>query len=77
LATSDGVPAQPCNPVEFGNATTTLLSGEEGNIESAALFVESSDQLVDQAMLFGNSTLGTTFTVRTTTVMNNFFHETQ
>lgn len=76
LATSDGVPAQPCNPGEFGNATTALLSGEEGDIESAALFVESSDQLVNQAMLFGNRTLGTAFTVRTTTVMNNFCHET-
>ena len=76
LATSDGIPAQPCNPGEFGNATTTLLSGEEGDIESAALFVESSDQLVNQSMLFGNRTLGTTVTVRTTTVMNYFCHET-
>ena len=76
LATSDGIPAQPCNPGEFGNAATTLLSGEEGDIESAALFVESSDQVVNQAMLFGNRTLGTTFTVRTTTVMDYFCHET-
>ena len=77
LATSDGVPAQPCNPGEFGSATTTLLSGEEGDIESSALFVKSSDQLIDQAMLFSNCTLGTALTVWTTTVMNNFCHETQ
>ena len=76
LATSDGIPAQPGNPGEFGNATTTLLMGEEGDIESAALFVESSNQLVNQSMLFGNRTLGTTFTVWTTTVMNDFCHET-
>jgi hypothetical protein len=73
---SNGVAAQSCNPGKFGNATTTVLSDKEGDIESAALFVEGSDQLVDQAMLFGNRTSGTALTVRTTTVMNDFCHET-
>lgn len=70
------ISAQSSNPGEFGNATMTLLSGEEGDIESAALFVESINQLVNQSMLFGNRTLGTALTVRTTTGMHYFCHET-
>jgi hypothetical protein len=42
----------------LGDPTTTLLSGEEGDKKPATLFVESSDQLINQLMLFGNRTLG-------------------
>jgi hypothetical protein len=58
----------------LGDAPTTLLSGEEGDKEPPALFVESSDQPIDQLMLFGDCTLGATSTVRTTTAMNDFCH---
>jgi hypothetical protein len=75
LATSDGIAAQASDPGEFGDATTTLLSSEEGDKKPSALFVKGSNQLIDQLMLFGNRTLGTTNTVRTTAVMNDFRHK--
>jgi hypothetical protein len=59
----------------LGNTPTTLFSGEEGNKQPAALFVESSNQLIDPLMLFGNRTLGTASTVRTTAMMNNSCHK--
>ena len=70
LAPSDRIPTQPRNTGQLGKAASPLLTGEESDIEPAALFVEGSDQLIDQPMLSGNRSLRVELTRRTGTRMD-------
>jgi hypothetical protein len=78
-ATADGVWTQSRDVGQFGKAASPLLPSQKGDIEPSALFVEGSNQLVDQMMFGGNLTLRVELTIRTATLMNawmnGFCHE--